>query len=105
MYESEKTLYKNLLGMLDTFDRISSAQMKAVQEVNTFRTELAKRIAKDNEGQENIQPVRKTNVKASNLIPVANRTIKNQDDVNHLLENIKNYLESLLKDNDEVNID
>lgn len=104
LYDSEKELYKNLLGMLDTFDRISSAQIKAVQEVNTFRTELAKRISKDSEG-EVVTPVRKTNVKASNLIPVANRKIKTKDDVDHLLENIKNYLESLLKDNDEVNID
>ena len=101
LYQSEKSLYSNLLGMLDTFDKISSSEMKAVQEVNTFRTELSKIIAKDG----GVTPTKKVNVKASNLIPVANRQIKSQEDINHLVENIKNHLESLLKDNEEVDID
>ena len=101
LYQSEKTLYTNLLGMLDTFDKISSSEMKAVQEVNTFRSELSQIIAKDG----GVSPTRKVNVKASNLIPVANRQIKSQEDINHLVENIKNHLESLLKDNEEVDID
>ena len=100
-YQSEKTLYSNLLGMLDTFDKISSSEMKAVQEVNTFRTELAKIIAKDG----GVAPTKKVNVKASNLIPVANRKITSKDDIDHLVENIKIHLESLLKDNEEVDID
>ena len=101
LYQSEKTLYSNLLGMLDTFDKISSSEMKAVQEVNTFRTELAKIIAKD----DGVAPTKKVNVKASNLIPVANRKITSKDDIDHLVENIKTHLESLLKDNEEVDID
>ena len=101
LYQSEKTLYSNLLGMLDTFDKISSSEMKAVQEVNTFRTELAKIIAADG----GVKPLKKVNVKASNLIPVANRKITSKDDIDHLVENIKTYLESLLKDNEEVDID
>ena len=101
VYQSEKTLYSNLLGMLDTFDKISSSEMKAVQEVNTFRTELAKIIAKDG----GVAPTKKVNVKASNLIPVANRKITSKDDIDHLVENIKTHLESLLKDNEEVDID
>jgi hypothetical protein len=101
LYQSEKTLYSNLLGMLDTFDKISSSEMKAVQEVNTFRTELAKIIAKDG----GFAPTKKVNVKASNLIPVANRKITSKDDIDHLVENIKTHLESLLKDNEEVDID
>ena len=101
LYQSEKTLYSNLLGMLDTFDKISSSEMKAVQEVNTFRTELTKIIAKDG----GVAPTKKVNVKASNLIPVANRKITSKDDIDHLVENIKTHLESLLKDNEEVDID
>ena len=87
--------------MLDTFDKISSSEMKAVQEVNTFRTELAKIIAADG----GVKPLKKVNVKASNLIPVANRKITSKDDIDNLVENIKTHLESLLKDNEEVDID
>ena len=75
--------------------------MKAGQEVNTFRTELAKIIAKD----DGVAPTKKVNVKASNLIPVANRKITSKDDIDHLVENIKAYLEELLRDNEEVDID
>jgi len=105
LYSSEKTLYSNLLGMLDTFDRISSAQLKATQEIDTFRRQLLNIINADDEGVQVPPTVRKTRVKASNLIPVANKIIKSKDDINHLLDNIKNYLESLLDDNNEVNID
>ena len=101
LYQSEKSLYSNLLGMLDTFDKISSSEMKAVQEVNTFRAELAKIIAADG----GVKPLKKVNVKASNLIPVANRKITSKDDIDHLVDNIKTHLESLLKDNEEVDID
>lgn len=105
LYSAEKNLYSNLLGVLDTFDRISTAQLKATQEIDTFRKQLLIIISSDS-AEDEIQPtIKKTRVKASNLIPVANKTIKSKDDINHLLNNIKNYLESLLDDNDEVNID
>ena len=65
---------------------------------------MTKIIKEDGEGQ-NEPEVRRTSVRASNLIPVANRKIKNQEDVRRLLDNIKNTLEGLLDNNDEIDID
>jgi len=105
LYSDEKGVFNQLLGMLDSFERISSARSRAHTEVEAFRTALSRIIREDGEGGD-VQPeVRRTSVRASNLIPVANRKIKNQDDVRRLLENIKNTLEGLLDNNDEIDID
>ena len=104
LYENEKEVFNRLHSMLDAFERISSAKDRARSEVTAFRNELARIINSDN--AEKPEPaVRKTSVRASSLIPVANRKIKSRDDIEHLLENIKSQLEGLLDDNDEVDID
>jgi len=104
LYEGEKEVFKQLLSMLDSFERISSAKSRAHTEVEAFRNALVRIINEDNKGEE-VREVRRTSVRASNLIPVANRKIKSRDDIEHLLENIKSQLEGLLDDNDEVDID
>lgn len=103
LYESEKSVFNQLLGMFDSFERISSATSRANLEVDAFRNALTKIIRED--GTEEEKPLRRTSVRASNLIPVANRKITSRDDIEHLLENIKSQLEGLLDDNDEVDID
>ena len=104
LYQEEKEVFDRLLGTLDSFDRISSAKSRAKSEIDSFRTALLKIIKEDGEGQ-NEPEVRRTSVRASNLIPVANRKIKTQEDVRRLLDNIKNTLEGLLDNNDEIDID
>lgn len=104
LYNGEKEVFGRLLAMLDAFERISSAKDRARSEVSAFRTELGRIISSDN--TEKPEPtVKRTSVRASSLIPVANRKIKSRDDIEHLLENIKSQLEDLLDDNDEVDID
>lgn len=103
LYESEKTLYSSLLNMLETYDKILASKNKAISEVDTFRRVLANIISSDGDGSD--PQVRKTKVKASYLIPVANRNIKSKDDVEHLIDNIKENLLSLLEKNDEIDID
>lgn len=107
LYESEKGLYQSLLKLLDSYERINSAKAKAVSEIDNFRKQISKYIFEDSEGENpNDVPTKKTaSVRANNLIPVANRKITSKDDIEHLLSNIKSYLESLLDDNDEVDID
>ena len=83
---------------------MSSATSRARDEVNDFRTLLTRLLSEDVKG-EDAPPVRQRRISASNLIPVANRTIKNTEDIESLLNNIKSTLEGLLDDSDEVNID
>ena len=104
LFEKEKDVFEKLLETLDSFERISSAKSRAKLEIDAFRSALTKIIKEDGEGQ-NEPEVRRTSVRASNLIPVANRKIKNHEDVRHLLDNIKNTLEGLLDNNDEIDID
>lgn len=106
LFESEKTLFENLVMMLTDFDKIASATQKSGTEVLAFRTALAGIIANDIDRETPpIKEVRKTRVYASNLIPVANRKIKSREDIEHLLNNIKDNLEDLLDSNDEIEID
>ena len=105
LYEDEKEVFDRLLGTLDSFEKISSAKSRAKLEIDTFRSELAKIIREDGQGGQPQPKVRRTSIRASNLIPVANRKIKSQEDVRRLLDNIKNTLEGLLDNNDEIDID
>lgn len=103
LFETEKTLFGNLLDMLTGFEKIATATQKANTEVVAFRRALANIISAD--GDEPVTPVKKARVDASTLIPVANRTIKTKEDIEHLITNIKGHLEDLLDDNDEIDID
>lgn len=105
LYEDEKEVFDRLLGTLDSFEKISSAKSRAKLEIDAFRNELTRIIREDGQGGEPQPEVRRTSVRASNLIPVANRKIKSQEDVRRLLDNIKNTLEGLLDNNDEIDID
>ena len=103
-YEKEKEIFVRLLERLDSYENMSSATSRARDEVNDFRTLLTRLLSEDVKG-EDAPPVRQRRISASNLIPVANRTIKNSEDIESLLDNIKSTLEGLLDDSDEVNID
>ncbi len=109
LYSSEIELFKKLQDALDTYERITSSQNKAQSEVDTFRRQLALIINEDareeNPGDTPIPEVRKARISASKLIPVANRKVKSKEDVERLLNNIKDNLMQLLEDNQEIDID
>ncbi len=108
LFNSEVDLFKKLQDALDTYDRITSSQNKAQSEVDTFRQKLIEFLnddSKEDNGDESAPEIRKTRISASKLIPVANRKVKTKEDVDRLLNNIKENLLQLLEDNQEIDID
>lgn len=111
LFGDYRQLYIDLQGMLDTYERINNSKEKAKREVEVFRTELNKIIQDDRKvdvATDNpviTSVVKKTRVRASSLIPIANKNVKTAQDVDNLVNNVKEYLLRLLNDNDEVDID
>ena len=109
LYSSEVELFRKLQDALDTYERITSSQNKAQSEVDTFRRQLAiilnEDARDDDPGVPPTPEVRKARISASKLIPVANRKVKSKEDVERLLNNIKDNLMQLLEDNQEIDID
>jgi hypothetical protein len=106
-YTGEQEFFDKLRGLLNDSEKVDSARVKASEEVGKFREHLASLIFADQAetGEKPTKQIKKKSVRSSDLIPVANRQIKSKEDVDELVQNIKESLEKYLDDNDEVDID
>ena len=103
--QNEKDLFENtIIPLAEDKNRIDSAKSKSYDEVKIFKEHLAEILSKDKvEGQE-IHQRKVVQVSASDLIPVANKKITKQSEIDNILQRIKDYLSDLLADNDEIDI-
>jgi hypothetical protein len=106
-YSDEASFFEKLKGLLNDPEKVDSARVKASEEVGKFRDHLAALISADqaNSGEKPVKQIKKKSVRSSDLIPVANRQIKSKEDIDELVQNIKESLDKYLDDNDEIDID
>jgi hypothetical protein len=106
-YSAELQLEKQLIESLGEDAKIDTAASRAAQELNMFRSFLQKALAEDTAKADGAAPVqkKKVSVVAKELIPVANKTITTQAEIDDLVNSIHEYLNKLLKDHDEIDID
>lgn len=101
-FNAEKDLFDKLLKATEEPEHVDQARSKATDEVSIFRRHLSEIMFKDKGEEKKAKRIK--SIRASELIPVANKAVSSQEEVDHLVKNIKDYLESLLKDNDEIDI-
>lgn len=70
-----------------------------------FKEFIARIIAEKNVGSDGAKPVRSKRVKVIECIPVANKKVKTQEDIEKVVKAIRDKLLSELTDNDEINLD
>ena len=103
---------------LENPGHIEQAKGAARNDVQAFRRTLQRLLEEDRKRVEvpvnddthvvpSTLPLQKRvkKVKAIELVPIAEKTITQQSDIDSLVANIKKKLEEFLKDNDEINID
>lgn len=94
-----------LIKSIEQEDKIDAASSRAKQELESFRHDLASIIAKDTPNT-SVEPTRRVaRVRSNELIPVASKKITKSEELDDLIKNIREKLEKLLNDNDEIDID
>lgn len=95
--------FKRYQAIIVSPDRAEQASNKAKDDVDQFRKDLSEIIRKDSAGQP--VPAKKVKViKAIDLIPVADQSVKSKEDIENLVNNLRERLEEYLSSNDEVKI-
>ena len=103
--QNEKDLFENkIIPLVEDKNRIDSAKSKSYDEVKIFKEHLAEILSKDKVVGQEIHQRKVIQVSASDLIPVANKKITKQSEIDNILQRIKDYLSDLLADNDEIDI-
>ena len=102
LLSDQEEVFDSLFGFLTDANKCANAKDKAHSEVSNFKRALATIINSD-KGDDN-PDIRIKTVSAVDLIPVANRTIKSQSDIDIAVDSFRENLEKLLSDNDEVDI-
>lgn len=109
--------FARYMTALENPNQIEQAKGAAHNDVRSFRATLSTILEQDKkieptsteQGENPVTPPtpprRVKRVRAIELVPVAEKTITSQDDIDSLISNIKKQLEELLRDNDEVKID
>lgn len=102
LLNDQEEVFDNLFGFLTDANKCANAKDKAHSEVTNFKRALA--IIINNDKGDDTPDIRRKTVSAVDLVPVANRTIKSQSDIDTAVNSFRENLEKLLSNNDEVDI-
>ena len=103
--EEKKLFDTTLIPFLDDTNRIDACKSKSFEEVETFRKHIAVILNSDQQAKTNNGTSKKVKtISMSDLVPVASKKIKSDGDIENILKYMKEYLQHLLADNDEIDI-
>lgn len=103
-YNVSIDLIKRLEEDLNCDEKIDNVSSRAKQEYEDFRDDLKKIISNDNSNDSNTSK-KVVRIKSTELIPVANKKITKDTNLDDLMNGIRKKLQQLLDNNDEVDID
>jgi hypothetical protein len=91
--------YNDLLNSINEARNLDQYMTSSANNLDGFRRLIQSLVAKND-------PDKKTkHIRLSSLVPIANKKITNQKDINKVVSDIKERLEEELKDTDEISID
>jgi molybdopterin converting factor small subunit len=91
--------YNDLLNSINEARNLDQYMTSSANNLDGFRRLIQSLVAKND-------PDKKTkHIRLSSLVPIANKKITNQKDINKVVSDIKERLEEELKDADEISID
>lgn len=101
LLSKEETVFDSLFAYLTDANKCAHAKGKANTEVKNYKSELGRllNVDKGTGGSG-----RQETISAVDLIPIAHRTIKSQEDIDTILKDVRERLEKLLSENDEISI-
>lgn len=103
--QAEKSLFENqLLRWIDNSIKIDACKSKSFEEVDTFRKHIDEIIRSDQLADKASKGKKIKTITMSDLVPVASKRITCDEDIESILKHMKEYLEHLLIDNDEIDI-
>lgn len=106
MFEDVKYSYNKWFESLSNLDneQLSTIRYTSERELDRSKQFIANVIFNDSSSPEGPVPTVKR-VKLSGLISVANKKVRNKDDINKVIKEIENNLNILLNDSDELDIE
>lgn len=98
--------YDSWLGsLLPTTNNMEAYITSSQSSLAKFKEFIAKIMTERAAGNEPSKPVRSKRIRVIECVPVANKKIKTQDDIEKVVKAIREKLLSELGDNDEINLD
>lgn len=105
-YDDIKVQYQSWLSSLNiNTTNIDSYLVSSTYTLQRFK-QLINKVISESEGPTPVNPpvIRKKNVKVIDIIPIAKKKVKSQEDIDNIIKLLKDSLEEELRNNDEIDL-